>query len=882
MIHKSYSQVIMFKNFPNNLNLKTLILLGIIILICTFSTLPFPWNESIENALVDLQFKVRGDRQLADNIVLVFISAEDIKALNEWPITRDYYSYMTYVLNSRGAKVIGIDLLFNQPDLRHPEYDVTLAEFFQSTNNVCLPMAFSELTFNQKKSKKLANRLMTGHEPAFPIKIFKDHSTGLGFSNFGKEAIVRKVPLVAACGDSFMPSFGCELARLFLDCSGIEINSRAIDMVDSVGHRYSFPIDHYGRLRLNHFGDIDNITAIGFVDLLKTFEAAPDSINFEGKLVLVAVTAPGRSALKATSLAAVLPAVLIHATVAENLMQQNYLHELQLSIHWILITLLVILARLAWRTENNVAIVIANVGIILGYWIIAMLVFSVANYILPLFYPTLAYVTAMSYLGIMRSRQRQLQDFSIKRLLEDQVTAKEDQLEEAKSKLAELQLQLEQEATISEQTQQLAEERKNAILKLEKEIRDLQTHIIKEKQHPQIQFAEIVYAKDSKMAYVLELVARVRSDDIAVLIMGETGTGKEMIARAIHQTSMRQSAAFVAINCGALPETLLDSELFGHEKGSFTGAQSRRRGRFELANGGTLFLDEITETNTAFQARLLRVLQEGTFERVGGEQTIKANVRVIAATNKDLQTEMENQRFRSDLFYRLNGFPITIPPLRERLDDIPLLAIHFLKKHGYQSVSAFSDRAMEILQSYRWPGNVRELENTVRRAAILAQSEGRNIIRENDLPWEILKSESIQKTTDVYKPLETQILDSLRFLKFSRSAISRTAKAAGNRDRGTITEYFRGICFEHLVKAEYNVQIAASAIAATTEEQVIERVQTKINEYLNNLHVSFVDKKTDETVEKKLSSLYKGLPKKYHPYLKQVIEHLKNITSQID
>ncbi|UCE07762.1 MAG: sigma-54-dependent Fis family transcriptional regulator, partial [bacterium] len=476
----------------------------------------------------------------------------------------------------------------------------------------------------------------------------------------------------------------------------------------------------------------------------------------------------------------------------------------------------------------------------------------------------------IAYIGIIRSRYRRLHDFSIKKLLEEQIITKEAQLKEAKSKLAEMQNQLKQEVTVSEQTQRLAEERKNAILTLEKELRDLQAYSVREDQPPKIHFAEIVHANTSKMADVLELVAKVSSDDIPVLILGETGTGKEMIARAIHQTSKRRNTPFVAINCGALPETLLDSELFGHEKGSFTGAQSRRRGRFELANGGTIFLDEITETTQAFQARLLRVLQDGTFERVGGEQTIKVDVRLIAATNKDLQTEMEEERFRSDLFYRLNGFPITLPPLRERMADIPLLAVHFLKKHGYHLVSAFSGRAMEILQIHHWPGNVRELENIVRRAAIMAQSEERDIIKENDLPEEL----SLQQTQTVYKPLELQILDMLRLVKFSRSAISQTAEALGNRDRGTITEYFRGICFEHLVKADFNIEDAAKDIAATTDEQIIKKVQAKINEYLSNLRTLSIS--PDETMdnEEKLPSPFKGLPKKYHPFLKQVIEYL--------
>ncbi|MDZ7262329.1 MAG: sigma 54-interacting transcriptional regulator, partial [candidate division KSB1 bacterium] len=646
----------------------------------------------------------------------------------------------------------------------------------------------------------------------------------------------------------------------------VQVNPHSMVMTDSLGHSYLFPIDPQARLRLNHFGDVEDVSAIGFVDLLQAFKTAPDPLDFKDKLILVAVTAPGLAPLKATPLSSVLPGVLIHATVAENLIYQNYLQQVSVPIQWILILLLVVSAWLVSQANRREAMVIGSVGLLFLYWFVAMLAFSASNLILPLFYPTLAYLATLAYLFVERARQSHLQQAAIKMLLKEQVITKETQLEEAKARLAELESQLHYETTVSEQTRRLAEERKQTILKLEKELRDLQTYIVPERQSLPVAFPEIVYAKNSKMAQVLELVARVSPDDIPVLILGETGTGKEMIARAIHQTSQRREAPFVPINCGALPETLLESELFGHEKGSFTGAQSRRRGRFELANGGTIFLDEITETTPAFQARLLRVLQEGTFERLGGEQTIKVNVRVIAASNKDLQEQMEKGHFRSDLFYRLNGFLITLPPLRERLEDIPLLAVHFLRKYGHHSVG-FSERVMQVLRAYPWPGNVRELENVVRRAAILAKSEGRNVIRESHLPEEILKSDFAALT---YKPLEEQVLDSLRALKFSRSAISQTAQALGNRDRGTITEYFRGICFEQLVKAEYDVDAASKAIAATTEEQVIAKVRAKIKEYLSNL----TSKEKEAGVEE-LPSPYKGLPKKYHPYLQQVLEHLR-------
>jgi transcriptional regulator with GAF, ATPase, and Fis domain len=235
-------------------------------------------------------------------------------------------------------------------------------------------------------------------------------------------------------------------------------------------------------------------------------------------------------------------------------------------------------------------------------------------------------------------------------------------------------------------------------------------------------FEEIV-GESEPLRGVLDQLQRVAVTDSTVLIQGETGTGKELFVRAIHNLSMRKNQPLVKVNCAALPRELIESELFGHERGAFTGATQQRKGRFELADKGTIFLDEVGELSLEAQAKLLRVLQEQEFERVGGAQTIRADVRVIAATNRDLATEVDGGGFRSDLFYRLSVFPLNIPPLRERRFDIPLLAQHFMEKFSRRLGRQFDGLAPEFLaeiMSYSWPGNVRELENVIERAAVLS------------------------------------------------------------------------------------------------------------------------------------------------------------------
>jgi two-component system response regulator AtoC len=249
---------------------------------------------------------------------------------------------------------------------------------------------------------------------------------------------------------------------------------------------------------------------------------------------------------------------------------------------------------------------------------------------------------------------------------------------------------------------------------------------------------ENIIAKSSKMQRVIEVIKVVAKSNATVLITGESGTGKELVARAIHSQSHRRNKPFVAVSCAALPESLLESELFGHEKGSFTGAYAQKKGKFEFANGGTLFLDEVGEMSANIQVHLLRVLEEKEFARVGGNEPIKVDVRVISATNKDLRKAIEKQEFREDLYYRLNVVSIELPPLRERKEDIPLLAEHFLHKFAMENqkeVTGFSPEAMELVLDYDWPGNVRELENAIERAVILAKD---SIITIADLPQENL------------------------------------------------------------------------------------------------------------------------------------------------
>ena len=316
--------------------------------------------------------------------------------------------------------------------------------------------------------------------------------------------------------------------------------------------------------------------------------------------------------------------------------------------------------------------------------------------------------------------------------------------------------------------------------------------------------SEIV-GSNTKMKEVFNLIYKLCKVETTVLIRGENGTGKELVARAIHFNSPRKNGAFVAINCGAIPENLMESEFFGHEKGAFTGAVERKIGKFQLANNGTIFLDEIGELKPEMQVKILRALQEKIFTPVGSNREVKTNARIIAATNRNLEKMMETNEFREDLFYRLNVMPIFLPPLRERPDDIPALAMSFLskfsKEHG-KNITGIDPACLELMKKYRWPGNIRELENIIERAFIVESSSTMTISSlpeqiKNDISPAANKTVSTENKVDTSEPLDFEIFKEqaekdfiVSALKANKGKINQTV-AQANIPKNTLLRKIR-------------------------------------------------------------------------------------------
>ncbi|MBW1796986.1 MAG: sigma-54-dependent Fis family transcriptional regulator, partial [Deltaproteobacteria bacterium] len=286
-----------------------------------------------------------------------------------------------------------------------------------------------------------------------------------------------------------------------------------------------------------------------------------------------------------------------------------------------------------------------------------------------------------------------------------------------------------------------------------------------------------IIGKSKPMLKIYDLIGKVAQSRASVFITGPSGTGKELIAKAVHYNSPRKDRPFISINCGALTETLLESELFGHEKGAFTGAVAMKKGRFEVADGGTLFLDEVGDMPALLQVKLLRVLQEMEFERVGGTRTIKVDVRVLSASNRNIKEDVANNLFREDLFYRLNVMELEVPPLNERVDDIPLLVKHFIEKYREdkgENKLELSPEAWKALYTYMWPGNVRELENVIERAVVLRSGE---VITKEDLPEEVTGAEA---EFDVERLVPSNVLLSAALEQIEEKMIRRALEQCNN------------------------------------------------------------------------------------------------------
>ena len=553
-----------------------------------------------------------------------------------------------------------------------------------------------------------------------------------------------------------------------------------------------------------------------------------------------------------------MPGVALHAFALDNLLKHRWLRK-DLFVPSAIIFILSLIGFVFIQSKSKkpfVYLVFFSTFLTIGF-----ILFTFLNYTLAFSFFIIPFLfLVITDLSVYLFEKRNLLHSTLNEseVLKNLLSSKQEQLSKLQNEL-----DLTDESSTGELLEKI-KSLKNDIEKL-KENEEDKTAAATDFDSETKDFYGIVY-RSKAINDVVEIIKKTAPEDATVLLIGESGTGKEIAAKAIHTLSKRKDNNFVAVNCAALSESLLESELFGHVKGSFTGVTGDTIGKFEVADKGTIFLDEIGETSENFQVKLLRVLQNGEIEKVGSSKQQFVNVRIIAATNKELDSAVKEKKFREDLYYRLNVIKIELPPLRERKKDIEVLTAHFLKKEAPDI--NISKAVLESLLNAPWKGNVRELEAVIKRAVIFAKSENRNMLQLSDLPKELIKISKYE--------FDDLVLESLRNKMFFYSSITETAKELGNVNRTTVVENFRGITFKTLYENDFEQIKSAGIIAGTDETEIRKKVEEKIQTFLNNIRKDIEKSGSGnfDEIRSKFTSKYKNLPVKFHFYQDEIIKWL--------
>ncbi|MCI0707063.1 MAG: sigma 54-interacting transcriptional regulator [Ignavibacteriae bacterium] len=862
-----------------------LIAILVVAALAVLSVLLSPVTSTLEQQALDLKYALRGEIEADTNVVILYFDNDDIAALGGGSLRRNYYALVVDVLTFVGASAIGIDAHLGERQAEYPEYDDLLARRVERSGRVVLSCYFPQLNSQSitPRSDELPQRfrypvLMPGEsreQLQLPLAEFLVRAAGVGHTNVA-EVSENDIPLFIACNGFSVPAFSVELLRVHQhsEPSHIQVAGNKLTFGDHSTVR--IPFKEGGRTSVMFPGTLASFKAYRCVEVLRAFErqrkgltSRLDVAALKGKIVLVGIIGEGRSNFVGSPFTSSYPSIAVQGAVIDNALNNRFLVEPEPLVNSGIAFVLGLIGVLLTLRVSVMKGIISTLIVFLAYASASYFIFEQWHYTVPLVQPLFVVFFAVIVAVALEHRivkNKVVVLESEKALVDSELRAKELKVQMLEREL------LDKIDNASQRDSQLTMRLAEEINRYKKDISVLSSRVTdfvkyefaepRQKEGPGL-YEEILYDRSGKMSEVVKLVEKIAASDANVLILGESGTGKELVAHAIHHRSKRVSKPFVAINCGAIPETLLESELFGHEKGAFTGAVQEKAGRFEYADGGTIFLDEVAETSEAFQVKLLRVVQHGEFERVGSSVTKEVNVRILAATNKDVKSLLREKGFREDLYYRLNVFTVQLPTLRERKSDIPLLAKYFLKRTD--EALSVSSSVMDAFLQYSWPGNVRELESAVQRAAILAKADDRTLIRLKDIPEEVaaVLHDKIQ--------LEDQILELLREKRFSRSSISETAQELGGLHRGTVAEYFRGTCFRYFLESGWDVPRAVRLIASSANSDSNTRVTRKLIEYLQNAVEDLPTGVAFEEVQPNIKSKYKNLPQRYHPVLNEVI-----------
>jgi transcriptional regulator with PAS, ATPase and Fis domain/CHASE2 domain-containing sensor protein len=779
-------------------------------------------QKSINYSAAGILKSIVGEKNPSGDIVIIHITSEDLQNLGgSWPLKRSYYALLINRLNKLNAGVIGFEIFLSPLSNSQTIYNETLlAEIKKMKTKI----VFSSLLENAHNSGRKIYADSTVYP--FPKYELADISTGhLNYYDDYGFYIPAHTSLKRGSEDPF-------LGAILKKYNGAGIRGEAIKV--NIGSSWK---------------KFKNYSFIEFIKFSETEEAVKE---FSGKIVLFGVSDPQIAKTFSAPFNKELPGIALHAFAISNYVMGNHINEDYKFISAILFAICaagIVFAnkkRPLYYAAGIISFIIAS--FLLLYFLNIELNYSF--FIIPVF--ALAVHNSILYYADHKKKIRTFESESAK--MREELAVKRSALNRLQSEL-----DLSPEEGQTEILKKISE-LKSEISILKEAEEDKEPIETKEIQAA-ANFHGILY-KNRKMAAVIDLVKKVAPENASVLIYGESGAGKELFARALHELSPRRERNFVAVNCAALSETLLESELFGHVKGAFTNAVSDKTGRFEAADKGTIFLDEIGETSENFQTKLLRILQSGTFEKVGSSKTISVDVRVVAATNKKLEDLIAEKKFREDLYYRLNVIKLDIPPLRERKDDIELLVQAFLP-NGLK----LSKSVLERFLLYDWKGNVRELESAVKRAAILAKADDRTIIQLKDIPQEVVG----MKKDILYE----RVIESLREKKFSHSSMTDTAREL-EIGRTAVSENFRGYVLKTFYENNYDVNKTVLSVSQSDNNDVNERVKGKIDTILENLS-SDINKsgiKDKDEFKKNFPAKYKNMPQYFHFFQDEAVRHM--------
>ena len=808
-----------FENIRLQVYTKIIILFISLFLLILLPSISGVLNKSTENIFYKL-----GEKIPDTNIVIINISQSDLESIGPWPIKRSHYALLIKELTKLDVKKIGLEVFLSPRLVTQSIYDRLLRNEIKKSGKVVLGSLAGKII--KSKNKFYTDSL------SYPTSKLLNEDFLTGHLNYIRDDDIE-IPVIVDNRDELEKSFSYQL---FGD--SIDINSVPVNFFSS-------------------WKKFKHCNLIEFFNLIQNND--PQLKTFKDKIVLIGISAPQIASTIQTAFDDQLPGVALHAFALDNLLNHRWLKK-DLYIPSAIIFFLFLIGFVFIQPKLQSKLQFAYLIFFVSFLLITYLMFTLWNYKLALsFFIFLFFLLVITDLSLSLLEKRNLLQTTLNEheVLKNLLSSKQEQLSK---------LQNELDVTDKNSSGELIQKiksLKNDIEKL-KENEEDKTVVIPTHNNVQ-EFQGMVY-RSKAMGDVVEIIKKAAPEDATVLLIGESGTGKEVVAHAIHSLSKRKDKSFVAVNCAALTESLLESELFGYVKGSFTGATGDKIGKFEAADKGTIFLDEIGETSENFQVKLLRVLQNGEIEKVGSSKQRFVDVRIIAATNKALESAVKDKKFREDLYYRLNVIKIELPPLRDRKEDIEVLTSYFLKREapGMNITKAVSDSLMNA----QWKGNVRELEAVIKRAAIFARSEKRNMLQLSDLPKELIKTSKFE--------FDDLVLESLRNKLFSHSSITETAKELGNVNRTMVAENFRGIVFRTLFENDFDHKKSALVITGTEKEEIVKKVEDKIQTFLNNIEKD-LEKTGTETfseIKSKFSSKYKNLPAKFHFYLDEVIKKI--------